>query len=165
VLDLFAGTGALGIEALSRGAQSAVFIDISRQALSVLGENLADLCLESPNRVIRWDLTQNLNCLLSMPQAFDLVFLDPPYNKNLIIPALDYLHLSQSLDNGARLFHFLIMWYEGHQLRILDFGFMEFKISDLITVSLFILASSDLSCPLPDRAGSQKALDSGSSPE
>jgi hypothetical protein len=57
------------------------------------------------------------------------------------------------------------MWYEGHQLRILDFGFMEFKISDLITVNLFILASSDLSCPLPDRAGSQKALDSGSSPE
>ena len=38
-----------------------------------------------------------------MPQAFDLVFLDPPYNKNLIIPALDYLHLSQSLDNGARI--------------------------------------------------------------
>ena len=38
-----------------------------------------------------------------MPQAFDLVFLDPPYNKNLIIPALDHLHLSQSLEKGARI--------------------------------------------------------------
>jgi 16S rRNA (guanine966-N2)-methyltransferase len=103
VLDLFAGTGALGLEALSRGAQSAVFIDTSRQSLTVLRDNLADLSLESPNRVIRWDLTNNLNCLLSMPQAFDLVFLDPPYNKNLIIPALDHLHLSQSLENGSRI--------------------------------------------------------------
>jgi 16S rRNA (guanine966-N2)-methyltransferase len=103
VLDLFAGTGALGLEALSRGALSAVFIDISRQSLSVLRENLANLSLESPNRVIRWDLTKNLNCLLSMPQAFNLVFLDPPYNKNLSIPALDHLHLSQSLENGARI--------------------------------------------------------------
>jgi 16S rRNA (guanine966-N2)-methyltransferase len=103
VLDLFAGTGALGLEALSRGAQSAVFIDISHQSLTVLRENMANLSLESPNRVIRWDLTNNLNCLLSMPQAFDLVFLDPPYNKNLIIPALDHLHLSQSLENRARI--------------------------------------------------------------
>ena len=103
VLDLFAGTGALGLEALSRGAQSAVFIDISRQSLSVLQENLAGLSLESPNRVIRWDLTKNLNCLLSMPQAFDLVFLDPPYNKNLIIPVLNHLRISQSLANSARI--------------------------------------------------------------
>lgn len=103
VLDLFAGTGALGLEALSRGAQSAVFIDISRQSLSVLRENLADLSPESPNRVIQWDLAKNLSCLRSMPQAFDLVFIDPPYNKNLIIPALDHLHISQSLEKGARI--------------------------------------------------------------
>ena len=103
VLDLFAGTGAMGLEALSRGARSAVFIDVSRQSLSVLRENLAVLSLESTIRVIRWDLTQNLSCLHSMPRAFDLVFLDPPYNKNLIIPALDHLHLSQSMEDGARI--------------------------------------------------------------
>lgn len=124
VLDLFAGTGALGLEALSRGAQSAVFIDISRQSLSVLGENLADLSLESPNRAIRWDLTHNLNCLLSMPQAFDLVFLDPPYNKNLIIPALDHLHLSQSLENGARII------VEHSQLEPVEPGRLPFEVVD-----------------------------------
>ena len=102
VLDLFAGTGALGIEALSRGAQSAVFIDNSNSALSILRENLAGLSVESSTRVIQWDLAANLNCLLSMPQAFDLVFMDPPYNKNLIKPALEHLHTSQSLNSGAR---------------------------------------------------------------
>ena len=101
VLDLYAGTGALGIEALSRGAQSACFIDVSRQSLSVLEANLAALALEVPIRVIRWDLTRNLNCLRDMPQAFDLVFMDPPYNHNLVTPTLNHLHASRSLDSGA----------------------------------------------------------------
>ena len=103
VLDLYAGTGALGIEALSRGAQSATFIDVSRQSLSVLQTNLADLALEVSGSVIRWDLTRNLNCLRSMPQAFDLAFMDPPYNQNLVTTTLNHLHTSQSLENGARL--------------------------------------------------------------
>ena len=57
-LDLFAGTGALGIEALSRGAQSAVFIDCDNQSISVLQQNLANLPLESPTQVIHWDLSR-----------------------------------------------------------------------------------------------------------
>jgi len=103
VLDLFAGTGALGVEALSRGARSAVFIDISSQSISILRENLAAIPLESQTRVIQWDLTRNLNCLNSIPLVFDLVFMDPPYNKNLIGPSLGHLHTSQSLGNGARI--------------------------------------------------------------
>jgi 16S rRNA (guanine966-N2)-methyltransferase len=101
VLDLFAGTGALGIEALSRGAQSAVFIDISKASLSILRENLAGLSVEGITRVIRWDLAANLDCLISKPRAFDLIFMDPPYNKNLIMPALGHLHTSQTLDSDA----------------------------------------------------------------
>ena len=103
VLDLFAGTGALGIEALSRGAQSAVFIDVSNQSISVLRENLASLPLESPTKVIRWDLSRNLNCLHSSGPAIDLVFMDPPYNEDLITPTLGYLHSSQCLANNARI--------------------------------------------------------------
>jgi 16S rRNA (guanine966-N2)-methyltransferase len=101
VLDLFAGTGAFGIEALSRGAQSAVFIDISGQSISVLKENLSDLPLEGRTRVIRWDLTRDLNCLQPISPAFDLIFMDPPYCKNMITPVLGHLHTSQSLENGA----------------------------------------------------------------
>ena len=101
VLDLYAGTGALGIEALSRGAQSAAFIDVSRQSLSVIEANLAALALEVPLSIIRWDLTRNLNCLCSRPRAFDLVFMDPPYNHKLVTPTLNQLHASRSLDSGA----------------------------------------------------------------
>ena len=103
VLDLFAGTGALGIEALSRGARSAVFIDISNQSISVLRENLASLPLESPTKVIRWDISRNLNCLHSSALVIDLVFMDPPYNENLITPTLGHLHTSQCLANNARI--------------------------------------------------------------
>ena len=124
VLDLFAGTGALGLEALIRGAQSAVFIDISSQSLSVLRENLAVLSPESPIRVIRWDLTKNLSCLRPMPQAFDLVFIDPPYNKNLITPALDHLHISQSLGKGARII------VEHSQLEPVEPGSLPFELVD-----------------------------------
>lgn len=101
VLDLFAGTGALGLEALSRGAQSAVFIDNNHQSLTVLRDNLAGLSLQRPTNIIQWDLTRNLDCLHSIPQTFDLVFMDPPYNKNLITPVLGHLHISQALENGA----------------------------------------------------------------
>jgi len=69
----------------------------------MLRENLAAIPLESQTRVIQWDLTRNLNCLNSIPLAFDLVFMDPPYNKNLIAPSLGHLHASQSLGNGARI--------------------------------------------------------------
>ena len=101
VLDLFAGTGAFGIEALSRGAQSAVFIDNRPKTISVLKKNLSGLLLEHQVSVIRWDIIRNLNCLLSMPAAFDLIFMDPPYNKNMIIPVLGHLHTCQCLANGA----------------------------------------------------------------
>ncbi len=103
VLDLFAGTGAFGIEALSRGAESAVFIDSNSQSIAVLRENLAELALESPTRVIRWDLSRNLNCLHSLSLTFNLIFMDPPYNKNLIAPALEHLDASHALENGARI--------------------------------------------------------------
>ncbi len=88
VLDLFAGTGALGIEALSRGAAFAVFVDQSNTALSVIRHNVRHLDVEDRIRIIRWNIKRNLNCLLSMKRKFDLVFMDPPYEKDSVSPAL-----------------------------------------------------------------------------
>jgi 16S rRNA (guanine966-N2)-methyltransferase len=101
VLDLFAGTGAYGVEALSRGAGSVVFVDIDNESISVLRENIANISPESQTKIIRWDLTRNLNCLRSLQPAFNLIFMDPPYNKNMIKPTLHNLHISQSIENGA----------------------------------------------------------------
>jgi 16S rRNA (guanine966-N2)-methyltransferase len=101
VLDLFAGTGALGIEALSRGAESAVFVDNNQSALSVIKRNIKSCSFDKNANIIRWDIKKNLNCLKSASMAFDLVFLDPPYNKSMIKPALFNLEHTRSLEKGA----------------------------------------------------------------
>lgn len=79
VLDLFAGTGALGIEALSRGASRAVFVERARPALASLEANLAELELGAAARVLRGEARGALARLARERESFDLVFLDPPY--------------------------------------------------------------------------------------
>ncbi|WP_370272549.1 16S rRNA (guanine(966)-N(2))-methyltransferase RsmD [Pseudooceanicola nitratireducens] len=79
VLDLFAGTGALGLEALSRGAAQVTFVDDGRVAQKLLAENIATLGLRDATRVLRASA-------LRLPPAEDaaqLIFLDPPYGKDL----------------------------------------------------------------------------------
>jgi len=102
VLDLFAGTGALGIEALSRGAAHAVFVDQAKAALSAIRRNIRDLGLEDHTRVIHWNILNNLNCLKLERDTFDLVFLDPPYETNAVTPALTGLLSCGALTAGAR---------------------------------------------------------------
>lgn len=94
VLDLFAGTGALGIEALSRGAQTACFIDNDPNALALVRRNIESCGLTEQVSVIKWNIVKNLNCLRSFPARFDLVFMDPPYRQHAISPTL--IHLCQS---------------------------------------------------------------------
>jgi 16S rRNA (guanine966-N2)-methyltransferase len=101
VLDLYAGTGALGIEALSRGAQQALFVDNRNESLFVLKQNIASCGLGEKAGIVKWNIRQNLNCIKSMGQKFDLIFLDPPYNKNLITPSLVNLDKSDALKNNA----------------------------------------------------------------
>jgi len=83
VLDLFAGTGSLGIESLSRGATRAVFIDHSQKAVTLIKKNLSSLGFSPLSRIIKKDLSKGmpLNHEL-MNQIFDLVFLDPPYGRH-----------------------------------------------------------------------------------
>lgn len=79
VLDLFAGTGGLGIEALSRGMDRAVFVDIEAKSIEVVRDNLAATKLSSQAEVYRHDAFRALKALAKKGAAFDLVFLDPPY--------------------------------------------------------------------------------------
>lgn len=78
VLDLYAGSGALGIEALSRGAATAEFVDSSRAAVAAVRRNLAELGLEAPVR--RRDALAQLADAAAAGRAYDLVFADPPYD-------------------------------------------------------------------------------------
>jgi 16S rRNA (guanine966-N2)-methyltransferase len=86
VLDLFAGTGALGIEALSRGAAFALFVDDGAEARALLRENVATLGLGGTTRIFRRDATKLGPAHPIEP--FSLVFLDPPYGKGLAENAL-----------------------------------------------------------------------------
>ena len=101
ILDLFAGTGAFAIEALSRGAKFAVFIDISKSAVSAIRENIKACNLDDRVNVIKWDINKNLNCVKHSNPAFNLVFMDPPYDKNFVKPTLLNLHLSGCMENGC----------------------------------------------------------------
>lgn len=101
VLDLFAGTGAFGIEALSRGAESAFFIELNKRALTVLKRNINACSVGNKVTIIQWNILKNLNCIQSMRPAFNLIFMDPPYNKHLIGPSLSNLHDSGCMESGA----------------------------------------------------------------
>ena len=103
VLDLYSGTGALGIEALSRGARMAVFVDNSIHALTVLRKNLDRCALLQGAQVIKWDIVKSLACLQIYPQTFDLVFMDPPYNRRLVPLTVQHLLQSRSLAPSALL--------------------------------------------------------------
>lgn len=78
-LDLCAGSGAVGIEALSRGAASATFIEVGQQACSVIEENLLALGIKDEAEIINRDAETALKQLASLNRRFDLVFFDPPY--------------------------------------------------------------------------------------
>ena len=101
VLDLFAGTGALGIEALSRGAGSAVFVDRTPGAVASVRENLERTGLREHARVVRQDALRFLQRRIDHP--FDLVFLDPPYALPgpAVARVLEALRAAQALTEDA----------------------------------------------------------------
>lgn len=81
VLELFAGTGAFGIECLSRGSANVLFVEKDRRAISLIGENLQKTRLADRAEVWRADVRQALEYLQRDKKEFDLIFADPPYSK------------------------------------------------------------------------------------
>lgn len=88
VLDLFAGSGQLGIEALSRGAASATFVDMSKDSLSAVKYNLEHTKLGDNAKVVQTDA---LSFLKLTKDKFDIVFLDPPYASSLVVDSMKLL--------------------------------------------------------------------------
>ena len=88
ILDLFAGTGQLGIECLSRGAVSAVFVDRRADAVKLIRDNLKATNLTDRGRVIPGD---SMEYLKTIRETFDIIFLDPPYEAGLLEPAIAHI--------------------------------------------------------------------------
>lgn len=100
VLDLFAGSGAMGLEALSRGAAACLFVEQAEPALAAIRANLEALGVAGRGRVLRQDATR-LGRRLEEEAPFDLALLDPPYGKGLGETALMALHAGGWLAEGA----------------------------------------------------------------
>jgi 16S rRNA (guanine966-N2)-methyltransferase len=88
VADLFAGTGALGLEAISRGASWCLFVDDSAESRALIRTNVENFGMTGATRIWRRDATDLGPMGAGSGGPFDLVFLDPPYRKNLAAPAL-----------------------------------------------------------------------------
>jgi len=104
VLDLFAGTGALGLEALSRGAACVTFVDEGRVALGLLKRNIEMLAVQAEVRVIARDARKLPHC---DGEPATLVFLDPPYGRDMGGPALAAARAGGWIAPGA-----LVVWEE-----------------------------------------------------
>ena len=98
VLDLFGGTGQLAIEAISRGAKSAVITDASEQACRLIKENLRRAKMESEAQVLRADYLQYLS---HCREKFDIIFLDPPYAENFLENSLKKISEIDILQSGG----------------------------------------------------------------
>jgi 16S rRNA (guanine966-N2)-methyltransferase len=101
VLDLFAGTGALGLEALSRGAAHAVFVDRSDTACHIIRQNIDQCRFMEQATLIQQDLFSPWTDPGMASRRFDLIFLDPPYGLNYLLKTIEYHNLSEMLsENG-----------------------------------------------------------------
>ena len=103
-LDLFAGSGALGFEALSRGAQQVYFVDTSSTVADSIHANAQQFLVQSRVTMIRQPCpSASLSNRLER-QQFDLVFLDPPYRSDLLLPSLNWLHCGQTIKPKAKIY-------------------------------------------------------------
>jgi len=121
-LDLFAGSGAIGIEALSRGAIKAVFIDNSPKAVAIIKENLEHTGFAEVSEVITGEVLSGLKRLSLKKDVYDFVFLDPPYRLGLEDGVLRFLKTSDLIDSNTQIIiemseetdaeHFTAMGYQ-----------------------------------------------------
>ncbi len=101
ILDLFAGTGNLGIEALSRGAKKAVFVEKGRHAIQLIQKNLAHLGFQERSEILERDVNRAIGILKQRGECFDLLFMDPPYQKGLVQATLMKLESHPIYDSGS----------------------------------------------------------------
>jgi len=100
-LDLFSGSGSIGIEALSRGAEKCVFVEDSNKALACIDENLTFTKLKDRADVMPMDVFAALKTLSRKGDKFDIIFMDPPYNRELEKKALEIIASSDLLNEDA----------------------------------------------------------------
>ncbi len=100
-LDLFAGTGSMGIEALSRGAKEVVFVDKAGKSIDIIKSNLKKSKLIENNRILQYDYIRAIKSLKG--EVFDFIYLDPPFNKDIEIKVIEALLEGELLSDSTKI--------------------------------------------------------------
>ncbi len=116
VLDLFAGTGNVGIEALSRGAFSTTFIENSKKVFNILRRNVHDCKLESKSILFRGDVYDCLKVLNKKNKNYDLIFADPPYDRGHVKKLLSNENLVKVIDDSGT----IILEHSPRELSVIE---------------------------------------------
>lgn len=129
ILDLFSGSGAIGIEALSRGAKETVMCDKSKDAVNMINQNLEKTRLYSKAEVINDDYAKALKYLRTKNYKFDIIYLDPPYKENIAVEAIKFINEYNLLnDDGLIIVETDEKERELEQLKNIK---IKYKVSDL----------------------------------
>lgn len=102
-LDLFAGSGGLGIEALSRGLEKVIFVDRDKMAIQTIYDNIEACGFQDQSEIYRNDAERAIKAVLKREIVFDLVFLDPPYKKQQIVRLIEMLDGANLLEDSGKI--------------------------------------------------------------
>ncbi len=128
-LDIFSGSGAIGIEALSRGAKNAVFVEKAAPALKAINDNLEKTRLKDRAFILNADALKAVEMLKNKGEKFDLVFMDPPYRKDLAWPVMKAIKEADLLNKNG-----IIVVEEASEVKIPSVeGFEMYRTKDYRT--------------------------------
>ncbi|MBQ3552893.1 MAG: 16S rRNA (guanine(966)-N(2))-methyltransferase RsmD [Clostridia bacterium] len=137
-LDLFAGSGGMGLEALSRGAKRVVFCDVAFNCVSIIKENLKSLGLKG--EVYRSDFQDMLKSLKRKNERFDLIFLDPPYAAGYVAEALLLIASLELLNDGGT----IILEHDPGLLVCMPEGFCAVKTKKYAAAAVTLIRKAEL---------------------
>jgi 16S rRNA (guanine966-N2)-methyltransferase len=100
-LDLFAGSGGLGIEGLSRGLEKVIFVDLDRKAIQTINDNIQACGLEDKSEVYRNEASRALKAIKKRDLRFDYIYLDPPYKKQQLVKLLEMIDQNLLLEENG----------------------------------------------------------------
>ncbi|WP_330404487.1 16S rRNA (guanine(966)-N(2))-methyltransferase RsmD [Vallitalea okinawensis] len=138
-LDLFSGSGAMGIEALSRGAKKVVFIDNHHEALACIQQNLNKTKLFDKATVVQGDVVNKLQYLGDQGENFDIIFMDPPYKSDLIDQSLSLIRDNHLLNDQG----FIIVEHSSEDF-ISEEGFNIYKEKKYKTTTMTFLSQEEV---------------------
>lgn len=122
-LDLFAGTGNIGIEALSNGSKKVYFIDNNIKAIKAIKDNVKNFEIENDSVIIKNDYKKALDYFKDNNIKFDIIFLDPPYKYQIITDIINYIYDNNLLNNDG----LIVCEYEKDELNFTDIKYELYK--------------------------------------